>query len=159
MRRISVTAASSGDAVSMWSMRGGLAQQAADLAAGVGREVAADPGAQVGGLADVEARARWRRGTGRRPGARGRRSVRASLAACGWAAMRGQREQVVEGEHAERRGPLEQQVEQVGGGEGVVEGAVAGAVVEAEAVGQRAELAVGDLVADQAAGQRRRCRP
>ena len=76
-----------------------------------------------------------------------------SLAACGWASMRGQGEQVVEAEDAEGRRPLEQQVEQVVGGEGVVEGAVGGLVVEPQPDGQGAEAAVRDLVAHEAAGE------
>ena len=66
---------------------------------------------------------------------------------------RGQRREVVEAEHAEPGGPLDEQVQQVGRGQGVVERAVGRAVVEAEPRRQRAEPAVGHLVAHQAAGQ------
>ena len=45
-------------------------------------------------------------------------------------------------------------MQQVGGGQRVVERAVGRAVVEAEAVGQRAQPAVGHLVAHEPAGQR-----
>ena len=45
-----------------------------------------------------------------------------------------QGDEVVEAEHAEAGGALEQQVQQVGGGQRVVEGAVRGPVVEPEAV-------------------------
>ena len=68
----------------------------------------------------------------------------------------GERHEVVEPEHAEAGGPLEQQVEEVGRGERVVERAVGRAVVEAEPARQRAEAAVGDLVAHEPAGERRR---
>ena len=44
-------------------------------------------------------------------------------------------------------------MQEVGGGERVVEGPVTGSVREAEAFGQRAEPAVGDLVADETPGQ------
>ena len=50
-------------------------------------------------------------------------------------------------------GPLEQHVQQVAGGQGVVEGAVGRPVGEAEALGEGAEPAVRHLVAHQAAGQ------
>ena len=65
-----------------------------------------------------------------------------------------EREQVVEAEHAEAAGPLEQDVEQVAGGERVVERPVGGLVGEAEAAGERAEPAVRHLVAHQPAGER-----
>jgi hypothetical protein len=62
-------------------------------------------------------------------------------------------EQVVEGEHAEAPGPLEQAVQELARGQGVVEGPVGGLVPDAEMPGQGGQLAVGDLVAHQAASQ------
>ena len=69
------------------------------------------------------------------------------------AAHRGQREQVVEARHPEARRPLEQHVQQVSGGQGVVERAVGRCVAQTEVRGEGAELEVGHLVAYQAAGQ------
>ena len=68
----------------------------------------------------------------------------------------GERHEVVESEHAEAGGALEQQVEEVGGGERVVERPVGRAVVESEPAGERAEAAVGHLVAHEPAGERGR---
>ena len=82
-----------------------------------------------------------------------------SLAACGMRVDAGEREQVVEAEHAVGSGPLEQQVQQVGGGERVVEGAVGRLVREPEATRERAEPAVRHLVAHEPAGQRARVDP
>jgi hypothetical protein len=61
----------------------------------------------------------------------------------------GQREEVVEPGDTEPPDPLEQHVEQVAGGEGVVERAVTGTVGESESVGERAEPTVRHLVAHQ----------
>ena len=77
-----------------------------------------------------------------------------SLPACGMGADAGKRDQIVEAEHAEAGGALEQEVQQVGRGQRVVERAVRGPVVEAEARCQCAETAVGYLVADQSPCQR-----
>ena len=78
------------------------------------------------------------------------------LGRLGVAGHRGQRRQVVDAEHPEPRRPLDQQVQQVGGGEGVVERPVRRLVVQAEPRRQRAEAAVGHLVAHQPPGQRDR---
>ena len=129
-----------------------LAQQLAHLPAIVAREVRADPRAQVGGLAHVEhppapvTEEVDARGAGERGGER-------ELGHLGVTGQLGQGQQVVEAGDAEPAGPLEQHVEQVGGGQRVVEGAVVGAVVEPQAGGKGAEPAVGHLVAHQAAGQ------
>ena len=56
-----------------------------------------------------------------------------SFADCGWPGQLGQGEEVVEAEHAEPGRPLDEEVEQIGGGEGVVEGPMARLVVEPEA--------------------------
>src|SRR4029079_18244508 len=65
----------------------------------------------------------------------------------------GERQQIVETEHAEACSAFEEEVQQVGGCQRVVECPVRGPVVEAEAGGQRAEATVGHLVAYQAAGE------
>ena len=68
----------------------------------------------------------------------------------------GQREEVVESEHPERAGAFEQRVEHVGGGPGVGERAVARVDGCVEVAGQRPELVVRDLVADQASSDAER---
>ena len=129
-----------------------LAQQLGDLAAGVAREVRAHPAAQVGGLAHVQ---HPPAPVAEQVDARlaGQRGGEPQLGGLGVAGDGGQGHQVVEPGHAQPGRPLQQDVEQVGGGQRVVEGAVAGPVVEAEATRQRAQLAVGHLVAHQAPGQ------
>ena len=124
----------------------GLGQQAADLPPVVGREVAADPRPEVARLADVEDLASP---IAEQVDARGARKVggEGQLPRLGVAGHGGEHEEVVEPGDAERPGPLEQEVEEVAGGQGVVEGAVAGLVVEAEVAGEGAEPAVGDFVA------------
>ncbi len=72
------------------------------------------------------------------------------------ATHRRQLDEVVEAEHAVRRGPLEQRVQEIAGGERVVEGPMGRPVRKPEAVGERAELAVGDLFAHEAASKRAR---
>ena len=110
-----------------------LPQEVADLAAVVAREVRAHPLAQVGRLAHVE----------RHPppvhepvdaGRAGQRGGQAELGGLGVAGQPGQDEQVVEAEHAPGRRPLEQQVQQVGGGQRVLQRPVGRAVVEPEAL-------------------------
>ena len=66
--------------------------------------------------------------------------------------------QVVEAEHPERRRPLQQDVQEVGGGQRVVEGAVGGPVVEPEPAGQRAEPAVAAPRRAAGGGPARTCR-
>ena len=93
------------------------------------------------------------RGTGRRPGTAGSELVSESLVACAWPTMVGSVSRSSRPVTPEAGGPLEQHVQQVGGGERVVEGPVAGLVVEAQVRRERAELAVGDLVAHEPAGE------
>ncbi len=76
-----------------------------------------------------------------------------SLAACGWPASFDSIDEIVEPEHAEPGGTLDQQVEQIGGGERVVERTMARPMVESEPRRQRAELAVGHFVAHQPSGE------
>ena len=65
-------------------------------------------------------------------------------------------EEIVERRHAQTRGPFEQDVEQVGGGQDVVEGAVARPMGEAERVGQGGKPQVGGVLTDQTPGHRHR---
>ena len=117
-------------------------------------EVRADPLAQVGRLAHVERHA---------PpvdepvdaGRAGERGGQAELGGLGVAGQPGQDEEVVQPEHAPARRPLEQQVEQIGRGQRVLQRPVGRAVVEPEAVGQGAQAAVRHLVAHEPPGQRR----
>ena len=131
---------------------GGLAEQPVHLAALVGGEVRADPLAEVGGLADVEhlAASADEQVHAGRAGELGREPELGGLRV---GVHAGQGQQVVEAEDAEGRRPLEQQVEEVGRGEGVVEGAVGGLVVEPQPRRQGAEAAVRDLVAQEAPGE------
>ena len=108
-----------------------LAQQRADLATFVAREVRAHPRSEVGGLADVQhtpASIAKEVDTGR-PGELGGELELAGLRV---AAHGGQREQVVEADDPEPGRPFEEQVQEVAGGEGVVEGPVGGRVAQAE---------------------------
>ena len=126
----------------------GLAQHRADLAPIVAAEVAAHSLAQVGGLAHVEhlvVGAEEAIDAGR-PGQLVREL---QLAGLRMAAHLGQQHQIVEAQHAEAGGALEQQVQQVGGGERVVERAVVGPMIEPKATGQRAQAAIRHLVAHQ----------
>ena len=132
MSRTSSTAASSGPVHADVVDPLGLPEQLADLAPVVAREVRAHALAQVRGLADVEGTASCSRGRGTRR-AGGAVVGEAELGRLRVRGDAGQREQVVEPEHAEGGGPLEQEVEQVGGGERVVERAVRRLVREAEA--------------------------
>ena len=154
MSRASSTAASSVERHTLVVDPCGVAQEGADLAPVVGGEVAPHAAPEVGRLADVEHPTLVGRGRGRRPAMRGRRVVSPSLAAWGWRAMAGQPAQVVEAQNTERRGSFEEEVQEVRGGERVVEGPVARAMGEPEAVGERAETAVGHLVTDEAPGER-----
>ena len=155
MSRASTTAASRVERDDVVAHADRLPQEVADLPPVVPGEVRPDPLAQVGGLAHVE---------GDAPavdepvhaGRAGERGGEAELGRLGVAGEPGEHEQVVQPEHAPRGRPLQQQVEQIGRGQGVVEGAVRRLVVEPEAVGQGAEAAVGHLVAHEAAGQRGR---
>ena len=129
-----------------------LAQQRTDLLPLVGGEIGADPRPEVGGLAHIEDVAggraedvdtrRARQGIGE-----------AELGGLRMAGHRGKGHEVVETGDSQAAGSLDEQVQQVAGGEHIVEGAVCGSVFEVEAFGERAQLAVGDLVAHEAAGE------
>ena len=130
-----------------------LAQHRADLAAVVAAEVRANSLAQVRGLADVQhvvALASEHVDAGRAG------QVGGHLELCGlrMAGELGERHEVVEAEDAEARRPLDEQVEEVGGRERIVECSVARLVVETESGGERAEATVGDLVANEATRER-----
>ena len=133
----------------------GLAQHRADLAAIVAAEVAPNALAEVGRLADVQDLVAV---TAEQVHARGARQVRGELQLARLRVPRqlGERHEVVESEHAEAGGTLEQQVEEVGRGERVVEGPVGRTVVETEPAGKRSEAAVGNLVTHEPAGECRR---
>ena len=130
-----------------------LAQHRADAPPVVTAEVAAHPLAQVGGLADVEhlvAMAAEHVHAGRA----GQLGGGGELGGLRMPGELGEHDEIVDTHDPEPRRPLDQQVEQVGGRECVVEGAMRGLVVEPEAIGERAEPAVGDLVAEQSPGER-----
>jgi hypothetical protein len=65
----------------------------------------------------------------------------------------GESQEVVESENAEAPRPFEHDVQQIGRGQRVVQGPVGGPAGESEVLGQRPQLAVADLVPDQAAGE------
>ncbi len=129
-----------------------LAQHRADPAAVVATEVAPHPLSEVGGLADVEdlvavaAEQIDTRGARELGGHRQLRRLR-------MAGQLGECEQVVDAEHTEAGRTFDQQVQQVGGGERIVEGAMSGLVVEPESVGERGQPVVGHLVAQQPTGE------
>ncbi len=130
----------------------GLAEQLADLLALVAGEVGAHTGPEVGRLADVQDPAGpVSEEVDARPA--GQVLGQAELRRLRVAAELGQGQQVVEAEHPEAGGALEQHVEQVGGGQGVVESPVARPVGQAQLGGEGAEPAVADLVAHQPAGE------
>ncbi len=135
-----------------------LAQQLTDLPATVAGEVGAHPRSQVGGLAHVEhaPTAVTEEVDARRAG---ERSGERQLRDLGVPRQLGQGEEVVEPGDAEPAGPFEQDVQQIGRGQGVVEGPMVGPVVEAQPGGERAETAVGHLVAHEPAGQSARVDP
>ena len=62
--------------------------------------------------------------------------------------------EVVEADDAEAGRTFDQEMEQVGGGERIVERAMTGSMVETEARRERAEFAVGHLVTHEASGER-----
>ena len=131
-----------------------LAQHRTDLAAVVAAEVAAHPLAEVGRLAHVQhlvAVTAEQVHAGRARQVRGQLQLR-RLRVPG---QLGECHEIVEPEHAEPGGALEEEVEEIGRGERVVERPVGRAVVEAEPARQRAETAVGHLVAHEPAGERR----
>ncbi len=135
-----------------------LAEHRTDAATVLAAEVAAHPLAQVARLADVEhlvAVPAEQVHAGRA------RQVRRQLelGRLGVTGERAQGDEVVEAEHAEPRRPLDEEVQEVGGGEGVVERAVGRAVVEAQARRQGAQPAVRHLVAHEPAGEGGRVDP
>ena len=132
-----------------------LPQELRHLAAVVGREVRADARAQVRGLPDVEHAARRGRGRGRRPAARQPRGE-GELRRRRMRAHAREQEQVVEPEHAERRGPLEQRVQHLGRRLRVGERAVDRLGRDAEVARQRGEPEVRNLVAHESPRDRER---
>ena len=106
------------------------------------------PGLEVGGLAHVEHGAG---GVGEPvdAGTVGEPGGEAQLGGVGVTDQPGKVEQLIEAEDAVRAGPLEQGVEEIPGGQHVVEGPVRRLVREPEGGGQGAELAVGHHVPDQ----------
>ena len=136
-------------------MSGGLAEQAVHLAPVVARRSTSGP-AGAGSWPCRRRAPRPGASTNRyTPGARGSVRGEPQLGDLRVGLHAGEGEQVVEAEHAERGRPLEQQVEEVGGGQRVVEGPVGGPVVEPEPAGERAEPAVRHLVAHAAGGPAR----
>jgi hypothetical protein len=138
--------------------RHGLPQELGDLSAVVAAEVRPHSRPQVGGLAHVQHPA----GAAPEevdPGPAGQAGGELQLAHLGMGPDGGQLEEVVEAEHAQAAGPLEQEVEEVAGGQGVGQGPVGGPVRQPQPLGKGAELAVRDLVADQAPGQGARVDP
>ena len=132
---------------------GQLAQQVGDLGAAVAGEVRPHPRAQVLGLADVEHASG---GVAEQVHARRVRQPvgQVDLLEGGVGAGRGELDQVLEGEHPERAGPLQQAVEHVHGGPGVGQRPVAGGHRRPEVGGQRGQPDVGHLVPrQQLAGQ------
>ncbi len=129
-----------------------LAQHRPDPPPVLAPEVAAHALAQVGRLADVQDLVAV---AAEQVHAGGARQVRRQLelGSLRVPGHRGERREVVEPEHAEPGRPFDEQVQQIGGGEGVVERPVRGAMIEAEARRQRAEPAVGHLVTHEAPGE------
>ena len=109
----------------------GLAQHRADLAPVVAAEVAAHALAQVGGLADVEHLVAMP-AEHVDPGGAGEVGRHLELRRLRVARQLGEGEEIVEAEHAEPGRPLDEEVEQIGGGEGVVEGPMTRLVIEPE---------------------------
>ena len=125
-----------------------FAQHRADLAAVVAAEVGPHALAQVRRLADVQhvialAPEHVDPGSPREVG--GHLELRGLRVTC----ELGQRDEIVEAEDTEARRPLDQQVEQVGGRERVVEGTMARSVVEAEAGRECSQTAIRHLVTNQ----------
>ena len=135
----------------------GLAEELRDLAPVVAAEVAAHAGAQVGRLADVDhaavAVAEQVDAGLAREASRERELARRRVGS-----HRREREQVVEAEHAVRRGALEQRVQDLERGLRVGERAMHRFGTRPEVSGERGEAQVRDLVADEPARRARRCR-
>ena len=131
----------------------GFAQHRADLAPVVAAEVRPDALAKIGRLADVEDLVAL---TAEHVDARRSWEVRGHLE-LGGLRMPGEfreHHEVVEADDAEAGRTFDQEMEQVGGGERIVERAMTGPMVETEARRQRAEFAVGHLVTHEASGER-----
>src|SRR4029453_14321673 len=119
----------------------------------VAREVAADPGPEVLGLADVQDPPG---GVAEQvhAGAAGEPVGQVDLLEVGPGPGRGELDQVLEGQHPVGPGQLEQGVEHVDGRPGVGQGPVAGGDRRPQAGGQGGQADVGHLVAgEQLAGQ------
>ena len=132
-----------------------LAQQLWDLAAVVGGEIGAHPGAQVRRLPHVEhapvaIAEHVHAGRARQPGGEG------ELRGRGMRAHRRQRQEVVEAEHPVARGALEQRVQHLGGRGRVGVGAVRRLDARAEVLRQCVQSQVRDLVAHEPARERER---
>ena len=129
-----------------------LAQQPADLVAGVSRKVGADPAVEVGGLADVEDVAG---GIGEPvdAGPVGEPDGQPELRGLRVPDHLGQVEQFFQSHDPEGSRSFQQRMEQVAGGQDVGERPVRGLVGEVECGRQGTELAVGDHVTDQTPGQ------
>ena len=132
-----------------------LAQHRPYLSTVVAAEVATDPLAQVCSFPDVE---HLVVGTDEAVHAGGARQVMCELqlAGLGVPAHLGQHDQIVQAQHPEAGRAFQQQVQQVSGGERVVQCTVTGAMVETEAAGQCAELAVRHFITHQAARKSKR---
>jgi hypothetical protein len=131
---------------------GEFAQHLLDRSAGVPVEVGAHPGAQVFGLADIEHL------TPPIPeqvhtGAPGESVGECDLAVVGLAACGGECEEIVEVGDPEGSGALEETPQDVGGGGGVLEGAVGRGDRRAEVSGEGAEAEIARLSPEQATRQ------
>ena len=106
-------------------------QHRADLAAVLAAEVRADPLAQIGRLADVEHVVALP-SEHVHPGCAGQIGGHLELGRLWVAGELGERHEIVEAEHPEARRPLDEQVEEVGSGERVVERPMARPVIQPE---------------------------
>ena len=133
-------------------------QQLADLAAFIGREVAPDARAKVGGFAHVEHLASASAEQIDAGGAR-KSLGELELLGLGVSSHLRQGEEVVEPGDPDGTRPLEQKVEEFAGSEGVVEGSVTRPMGETEAIGQGAEAIVRYPRHAGGGGLRPVCRP
>lgn len=131
----------------------GFSKHVADLATLIAGEVGTHAFTQVGGLPDIQ---NFIPGSGEEVDAGGAGQVvgELKLGDLRVIAELGQGDEIVEAHHTQGGGAANEQMEQVGGGEGIVEGAVAGLVIEPEAGCEGAQLDVGNLVPHQAASER-----
>ena len=155
--RTSTTLASSSLLHSMWSTALSSRSSPPTLRRSSPVKYERTAAAQVDGLADVE---RPVAGVAEHVHARAPRQPvgEGQLAQLGMPADPRQGQQVIEAEHAERAGPLEQRVQHLDCRPRIVECAVGRLVRDAEVIRERREPAVGDLVADESSGQARTCR-